>query len=262
VIASAPNLRDIGGWPTRGGGLIRPGVVYRSAQLSLLQGEDLAAFGKLGIRTVFDLRTAAEVAGRPDALPEGTRTLRLDVLADDEYAAPAELQRVFADPARASEHLRAGQAERFFEDAYRGFVTLPSARAAYQQLLEGIAGADGPVLYHCTTGKDRTGWATAVLFLLLGVPEETVMEDYLLSNSELLPMVQPWIDRFRDSGGDPALLMPVVGVQESYLEAALEEMRASFGTVEEYAATGLGLSPDTLDALRAGLVSTRPMTAD
>ena len=203
AIASAPNLRDIGGRPTRDGGSIRTGVVYRSAVLSRLHGEDLDAFGKLDVGTVFDLRTAAEVASQPDALPEGTQLVCLDVLADADHAAPAELQQIFADPSRASELLRDGQAETYFEKAYRGFVSLPSARTAYRQLFEGIAEADGPVLFHCATGKDRTGWATAVLFLLLGVPEEEVMEEYLLTNTELLPMIQPWIDQFRENGGDP-----------------------------------------------------------
>jgi protein-tyrosine phosphatase len=256
AIASAPNLRDIGGWPLPQGGRVRSGVVYRSAGLDRLDDEGLAAFGELGVRTVFDLRTAVEVAERPDNLPEGIHLVCLDVLADAEHAAPAELQRIFSDPATAGDHLVDGQAERYFEDAYRGFVTLPSARAAYRQLFEGVAAADGPALLHCATGKDRTGWATAALLLLLGVSKEHVMEDYLLTNTDLLPMVQPWIDQFRDNGGDPALLMPVLGVQESYLEAALEQMHASFGTVEEYAVRGLGLAPATLTALRARLVDT------
>jgi protein-tyrosine phosphatase len=93
-----------------------------------------------------------------------------------------------------------------------------------------------------------------VLFLLLRVPLDQVMEEYLLTNTELLPALQPWLDQFAASGGDPQLLVPVLGVQESYLEAALEQVRASFGTIEEYAATGLGLSPATLQKLRDRLV--------
>jgi protein-tyrosine phosphatase len=258
AIATAPNLRDLGGWRTADGHHVRTGVVFRSAELSRLHGDDLAAFGRLDVRTVFDLRTTAEVTSQPDALPDGTPWVHLDVLADADHAAPAELQRIFSDPALASEQLVDGQAERYFESAYRGFVTLPSARSAYAQLFQGMAAADGPVLYHCATGKDRTGWATAVLFQLLGMPDDVVMEEYLLTNAELLPAVQPWLDQFRDSGGDPALLMPVLGVQASYLEAALEEMRTTYGTVEEYAGTALGLSPVLIDALRTRLLEPVP----
>jgi len=256
AIATAANLRDLGGWPTHDGGHVRSGAVYRSAELSRLHGDDLAAFAELGVRTVYYLRTTAEIAHQPDALPEDLEPVHLDVLADAQHAAPAELQQIFEDPSRANEFLREGQAERYFESAYRGFVTLDSARSAYARLFEGVAAADGPVLYHCATGKDRTGWATAVLFLLLGVPDDQVLEEYLLTNTELLPMVQPWLDQFAAGGGDPELLMPVLGVQESYLEAALGQMEESFGTVEDYVTTGLGLSPSTLEALRTRLLET------
>jgi protein-tyrosine phosphatase len=255
AIATAANLRDVGGWPTRDGRQVRSGLVYRSAELSRLHGTDLEAFAELGIRTVYDLRTAAETARQPDALPEGTASEALDVLADAEHAAPAELQSIFENPGRASEFLTEGQAERYFETAYRAFVTLPSARSAYRRLFEGLAFAEVPVLYHCTTGKDRTGWATAVLFRLLGVPEDQLLEDYLLTNTELLPMVQPWMDQFAAGGGDPGLLMPILGVQQSYLDAAFAQLEESYHSVEDYFVTGLGLSPATLDALRERLIS-------
>jgi protein-tyrosine phosphatase len=255
AIATAANLRDVGGWSTSDGRQVRSGLVFRSAELSRLHGADLASFAELGIHTVYDLRTAAEMAHQPDALPEGTVSESLDVLADAEHAAPAELQSIFENPGRASEFLTEGQAERYFETAYRAFVTLPSARSAYRRLFEGLASAEAPVLYHCTTGKDRTGWATAVLFRLLGVPEEQLLEDYLLTNTELLPMVQPWMDQFEEGGGDPRLLMPILGVQESYLAAAFAQLEESFGTVEDYLLDGLDLAPATLESLQERLVS-------
>jgi len=253
-IPTVPNLRDVGGLRTGDGRRVGRGAVYRSGRLSGLRGAEVTAFRELGIGTVFDLRTAQESAEHPDVLPAGTRLVHLDVLADARHAAPAELQQIFEDPSRAGELLREGQAERYFETAYRGFVTLPSARSAYRELFESVAAAETPVLFHCSTGKDRTGWATAALLLLLGVPEETVREDYLLTNTELRPHVQPWLDQFAASGGDPRLMLPIVGVLESYLEAALQQVRESFGSIEDYATTGLGLSPATVLALRHRLV--------
>ena len=229
--------------------------MFRSAELSGLTGDDLGTFGELGIRTVCDLRTTHEIDDQPDVLPEGLGITHLDVLADKENAAPAEIREMFAQPALASELLGDGQAERYFEQAYRDFVSLPSARAAYAQLFQAIADADGaPLLYHCATGKDRTGWSTAALLLLLGVSKEDVMEEYLQTNTDLLPMIQPWLDQFRAVGGDPELLRPIVGVQESYLEAALEEVRSSYGDIEGYFTRGLGLSHETVAKLRAYLV--------
>jgi protein-tyrosine phosphatase len=255
TIPSAPNLRDIGGWPTQDGRRTREGVVFRSAELTGLTSDDHGTFGELGIRTVCDLRTTHEIDDKPDVLPDGLKVTHLDVLADQEHAAPAELREMFAQPALATELLGDGQAERYFEQAYRDFVTLPSARTAYAQLFQAVADADGaPLLFHCATGKDRTGWATAALLLLLGVSKEDVLEDYLQTNTDLLPMIQPWLDTFREVGGDPALLQPIVGVQESYLESALEQMRASYGDIEGYFTRALGLSTETVARLRAALL--------
>ncbi len=255
AIASAPNLRDVGGRPTKGGGRVRSGLVFRSAGLDRLHGEDLAAFAEFGLHTVYDLRTTHELAAQPDVLPDGVHSVHLDVLGDASHAAPAELQQLFEQPSRAAELLGDGQAERYFEDAYRDFVSLPSAKAAYAGLFTGLAEADRlPALYHCTAGKDRTGWGTAVLLMLLGVPDEEVLEDYLLTNDELLTVVEPWMDAFAEIGGDPALLAPILGVQESFLAAALAEVQREYGDLEGYLTRGLGLAPETLDRLRAALV--------
>jgi protein-tyrosine phosphatase len=255
TIPTAPNLRDLGGWPTADGGHTRGGVVYRSTELTRLDDDDLGRIGDLGLRTVCDLRTQHEVDDHPDVLPDGLVATHLDVLADREHAAPAELRKMFADPAGAGELLGDGQAVRYFEQSYRDFVALPSARTAYARLFRLVADADGePLLFHCATGKDRTGWASAALLLLLGVSEEDVMEEYLQTNTDLLPMTQPWLDQFREAGGDPGLLLPIVGVQESYLEAALAEMRSTYDDIDGYATEGLGLTEETVARLRAGLV--------
>jgi protein-tyrosine phosphatase len=81
-----------------------------------------------------------------------------------------------------------------------------------------------------------------------------VTEDYLQTNTDLLPMVQPWLDQFSAVGGDPELLRPIVGVQESHLESALEQVRSSYGDIEGYFTQGLGLSGETVEKLRANLL--------
>jgi protein-tyrosine phosphatase len=251
-IASLPNLRDVGGLPTRDGARVRTGLLYRSTDLSRLEGDDAEAFAGLGIRTVYDLRTESERATQPDRLPPGTALVVADVLADAPEATPAQIMDALNDPKQAAAAFGDGRGAAMFVGKYREFVRLGSARAAYRRLFADVATAEHrPALFHCTTGKDRTGWAAAALLLLLGVAEDVVMEDYLASTPLVTLMFQPFVDRFEARGGDPDLLLPLIGVQPAYLQAALDEMRAAYGTIEGYFADGLGIDVDGQRALRA-----------
>jgi protein-tyrosine phosphatase len=255
-LPSAPNLRDLGGWPA-GAVQVRRGVLYRSAALNRLNAADQATFSSMGIRTVFDLRTADERSAQPDQLPAGVSAIVVDVLADSPDAAPAALVKILSDPTAAEELLGGDKTRTLFAHTYRELVSLPSARAGFSRMFTGLLDAETrPALFHCTTGKDRTGWAAAALLLLLGVDEDLVIQEYLLTNTLLLPALQPVFDRFSAAGGDPALLHPVLGVDASYLQASLDEMRVQFGTVETYFADGLGIDAASQAALRRIMLDT------
>ena len=255
AVASVPNLRDVGGWPARDGAFVRRGLVYRSVALHRLADADLWAIEALGLRTVYDLRTEAERTAEPDRSLDGVEEVVADVLADSQDAAPAELANLLSDPKQARALLGGGKVDALVAGAYREIVSLPSALAAYRELFTGLGDGDRrPVLYHCTTGKDRTGWATAALLSLLGVDRELVTREYLLTNAQLVPALAPIFARFAAAGGDRDLLEPVLGVQASYLEASFAEMRDRFGTIEGYFADGLGIDAAAQAALRAAFL--------
>jgi protein-tyrosine phosphatase len=250
-----PNLRDLGGWPTQDGRRVTRGLVYRSDRLSRLGPPDVDALAGLGIRTVYDLRTREESVADPDVLPGRTELVGLDVLADSAMSITAHLLQLLNDPPAATEALHAAAVRELFGTAYRELITLPSARAAYRALFAGLAQPDrAPALFHCTTGKDRTGWAAAALLLALGVSRADVMSDYLLTNERLVPALAPLFEAFDAAGGDHRVLLPVLGVRPHYLETALAEMTRRFGSVEGYFADGLQLPPDTLERLRTTLL--------
>lgn len=245
-MATLPNLRDIGGWSTRDGGRVRYGQLYRSVALTHLGDADHDAFDRLGIISVYDLRTEAERLAEPDRIPDGVEHVVVDVLADSKDAVPAQLHAMLADPAKSEDLLGGGKTTQVFSGAYREFVSLPSALEGYRYFYSDLAQvAHRPALVHCTTGKDRTGWAVAALLMLLGVDDAQVMEDFLLTNNELLPALKPIFDQFQAKGGNPALLEPVLGVQASYLEAATGEMRSRYDTIEGYFSEGLGINAET-----------------
>lgn len=255
-LAAVPNLRDLGGHEAADGRRVVAGRVYRSTELGRLTPEGAAALAGLGLTRVFDLRTAGERTASPDQLPAGTAHTELDVLADKGDAVPAQLNDLFAHVSETAAALGDGTAARALRATYRDFVLLDSAQTAYRGLFSGLIQAAGhPVLFHCTTGKDRTGWAAASLLTLLGVPEDEVMADYLRTNDDLLPALQPLFDTFERAGGDPGLLRPVLGVQPDYLDTAFAAVRERYGSVEGYFAGALGIGPDGQDALRGALLT-------
>ncbi|MCB0977168.1 MAG: tyrosine-protein phosphatase [Acidimicrobiales bacterium] len=258
-LPGAANFRDLGGWSVSGGGVTAHGQVYRSTELNGLMPQGLSLLESLGLRTVFDLRTSAERDAQPDRLPAGVTELHLDVLADDQSsvaAGAASLVDVLSDPAKVEAFFASNPVDQLFVQAYRDVVSLPSALRSYRQMFGHITDLQRrPILFHCTTGKDRAGWGSAALLSFLGVSHDDVMAEYLLTNDEILPLTQPMYDAFEAAGGDPSLLRPALGVEPAYLDTAFEEMESRFGSIEGYFERGLGLPDDTLDALRSAMVS-------
>ncbi len=253
--AHIPNFRDVGGHLTQDGQRVRSGLLYRSVDLASLDGETLEWLAGLGLRTVFDLRTAPERERRPSRAPGPAQVIVLDVLADSGQADPAAFYELMQDPPRASAELSDGASERFFVTTYRDLVALPSARAAFAQLYRELAVAGRrPALVHCTTGKDRTGWAVAALLGFLGVPAQAVMDDYLRSDAEIRAAFGFIVDDFVAQGGERSVIEPIISARPVYLEAALDEVGQRYGTLEGYLRDGLGLERDVLDALRSAFL--------
>jgi protein-tyrosine phosphatase len=250
-IASVPNLRDLGGFGTNDGSTVIRGLAYRSNQLAPISPDDMKRFGELGLKNDYDLRTEAERTPLPDQLPPGVNNVWLNVLADHSGAGPAQLLTLMQNPKQANVSLGNGKIEANFEESYRQFVSLPSAKTAFRELFVSLGDQSKlPALFHCTTGKDRTGWAAAAFLTLLGVPEETVMEDYLRSNDYILPLYKKQIEAFVAGGGERSIPEAIFGVREEYLDAAFDEMRTQYGTIENYFAEALGIDATGQKALR------------
>lgn len=255
-VATLPNLRDLGGWRTAQGAVVRYGALFRSTDFSSMTAEaDRLGFERLGVRTIYDLRSAAERAALPDPTLPDVVDVHLDVLADAGMSIPGNIGAFLTDPkmvAQASTQLAGGKAAELIGGTYAELVTLPSALAAYRQFYRGLLGDHPqPSLFHCTTGKDRTGWAAASFLTLMGVPHDDVYHDYLLTNDRLLPSLTPIFDEFASAGGDPTLLTPILGVNGDYLDVAFAAVAEHYGDIAGYFADGLGIGTDEQDALRS-----------
>jgi protein-tyrosine phosphatase len=244
-LASAPNFRDVGGYRTADGRWVRMGLAYRSDQLDRLTDADLAVIAKLAPTVVVDLRTDAERRGGADRVPPGARPLVEDVMADAPPGGPGLAS--LNSPDAAVE---------FLVTANRQFVDLASARKAYTGLFGELEDAHGEVVYHCSAGKDRTGWASAVLLTLLGVPRETVMADYLASNGYLTDKNAAMFQKLPPKTA--AVMEPLMTVRRAYLDSAFDEVDRRYGSFDRYAAEALGLDAPAIARLQARFLEGAP----
>ena len=243
------NTRDLGGYLTQDGRRVRWGLLFRSDQLSELNDGDVEALSSLGLRRVYDLRSESERMDHEDRLPEGVASISLPI------SNPA------LDPDRLRSLILSGGAEEGdFHDllvrANRSFVL--DYRAEFGALIQGLAQPGGlPALFHCTYGKDRTGFAAAVILEILGVPWETTVEDYLLSNVTLAPEIERksrliWVGSlFRISRANARDLL---GVKREYLESARAAAVERFGSTDAFVRNGLGISDEMREKLRRALL--------
>lgn len=258
-LRGAVNARDLGGYRTADGRSVRAGVALRSDGLNHVTAEDLGPLGALGLRGVVDLRSSEEVreAG-PDRLPDSVTLHHLPLLAVD-FDIHGTLRSALADRSARKQRalLGGGRAAVMMTGLYRWFVTDAQARERFAALLRLLAAPDGvPLLFHCSAGKDRTGWAAAVVLTALGVDRETVLADYLLTNERSAPVVTRVLDDFGSRGlmREPDLLLPVFRADRAYLDAAFAEVEASWSGFDAFWREGLGLDDDVLAGLRANLL--------
>ncbi|MFG2947227.1 tyrosine-protein phosphatase [Streptomyces adustus] len=232
------NFRDAGGYRTTDGSWVRMGVVYRSDALDRLTTADLAKLERLGISVDYDLRTTSERTGAPDRVPSGARYVVANVIGDD--------SNVFAMPTTAE------AAAQMMVDGEKAMVSGTTAKAAYSEVFAGIvADADGS-LYHCTAGKDRTGWASATLLTALGVPRETVMADYLASNTYRAAVNAATLAAM--PAAQAAVYKPMLDVRAEYLNSGFAEVKDKYGSFASYEKKALGIDPGELRRLKSQLL--------
>src|SRR3984957_5849634 len=232
-LEGASNFRDLGGYPASSGRMVRWRQIFRSNHLGHLTEADIEVVRGLGVRSAFDFRGLEERAAAVCAVKE------IAV-----HSLPIEPSVVAALRARlAAGSLSAADALEIMRESYRNYVRLNthSFRALFGHLLAERA----PLVIHCTAGKDRTGFACALVLHALGVAEDVIAEDYLLTNR--------FYRRDPSSSTDlPEDVRQAIGsVQASFLTAGFEAVQADYGDLENYLREGLGLGPQERTELEA-----------
>jgi protein-tyrosine phosphatase len=232
-LQGATNFRDLGGYPTSDGRVTRWRQIFRSNHLGLLTETDIELVRSLGVKSAFDFRGVEERAEALCGVKEIT-THSLPIEPTVVAALRAELARGALSAAVALEIMR---------ESYRNYVrhNTHSFRALFAHLL----GDHAPLVIHCTAGKDRTGFASALILHALGVPDETIAEDYLLTNR--------FYRRDALAGSElPEDVQQAIGsVEASSLQTGLQAVAADYGDIEAYLRDGLGLGAPERTALKA-----------
>lgn len=233
ALQGASNFRDLGGYPTADGRTTRWRHIFRSNHLGQLTAADIEIVRALGVRSAFDFRGVEERAAGVCVVNEiAVHSLPIE---------PTVVAALRAEMTRGT--LTAPVALEIMRESYRNYVryNTHSFRMLFGHLLEDRA----PLVIHCTAGKDRTGFASALILHALGVPDDVIAEDYLLTNRHY--------KRDASNASDlPADVLDAIGsVETSYLAAAFEAVARKYGDLETYLRDGLRLGTAERTALKA-----------
>ena len=225
-LAGASNFRDLGGYPSKDGRTVRWRQIFRSNHLGQLTEADIEVLRPLGLRSAFDFRGAEERV----AATCGLREIVVHSLPIEPTVVAALRTRLATGVALSSV-----DALNVMRDSYRNYVryNTPIFRALFAHLVEDRA----PLVIHCTAGKDRTGFASALILSALGVSENLIFEDYLLTNR--LYRIDAATARSIDMPDE--VMAVLISVEESFLAAAFDTIRSDYGALESYFEDGLAI---------------------
>ena len=238
------NFRDLGGYQTVDGRQLKWGQIYRSDKLSKLSSQDQRYLQRIKLAQIVDFRAGYESEDEPDVIPEGVayKPIRVAVGGVGENLIRHKIESGEFGPEIAD----------FLVTANQQFVTefTPQFKSWIHALLEP---KNLPQVFHCTAGKDRTGFAAAILLLALGVDQQTVMDDYMKTNlyTEQITDRRVMLIKVASLWSiDAELLRPILGVEARFLQAAFEQMEQDYGSVDNYLTQGLGLTTEVRQQLR------------
>lgn len=246
------NFRDLGGYANEQGQQVKWGVLYRSGTFAHSSRADLQGLQQLQLATLIDFRSGGEKEEEPNQLPQPASftVVEIPTLDEGNKALVGEVM----------ERVESGNFDGFDPDhfmltANRQFAT--EFTPQFRQFIHTVLDAEGkPVAWHCSAGKDRTGFASAILLRVLGVPQETVMRDYMESKQHALEARKNQLLLLRVFKGEEAAdkLAIMMGVEEAWLLAAFEEIDARWGSFDNYVSEGLQLTDRDIAKLRNQLL--------
>lgn len=251
AVHHAENMRELGGYETVDGRKIATRKLIRSASINHLDNQDKEYLSHYGIKRVIDFRSLEERQSQPDQMIPEAENIFLPIFPVREQEAAS------ASPQKMLKKMQAGT-DGFQQmiEVYEHFVIDAHVRGQYRKFFEIVldnAQQGESVLFHCTAGKDRTGFAAMLLLNSLGVDQSTIMADYLATNHYLSKVVEEMYQKARLSGVQEAALFGIkdmMAAKEIYLQTSFDLIERHYGTVSEFIQTGIGVTKQELKDLQ------------
>ena len=257
------NFRDLGGYPVKDNKRVKWGLLYRGDHLFNLMDDGVESVESLNIKTIIDFRSKNEIEESPNPSistvkgefnfsPEGAAAMfagalqNMDVLHSHENLVEIAKKALERNPNAAYDSM-INQQQSFVQDE-RSIVAFSSTLKALAEY------GEYPSYQHCRGGKDRTGYASMLLLALLGVDQDYLVYDYMLTNRAREKKNQRYLENYRiQAQGNEAIaqyLFAFFDVKKDYILAAINSITDEYGTIENYVRKVLKLSDDQIEKLR------------
>ena len=238
------NLRTVGGFRTLDNRLVRKGILFRSDNLARLNTLDQHSLNILGIERIVDFRSKKEIEKEPDRIPKNMQYINMHINSDTKFS--TELHLVLNGVLKKN-------MKEYLIEANRNFVLKNTP--IFSKFIKDFIKSNGKkTLYHCTAGKDRTGFATAMVLSIIGVAKEIIIEEYLFSNYCIEKTINLQLAKvckiLNINEKDAFKILPVMKVDLEYINEAFQTIDDNYGNLENYIVSGLNISEQEREHLK------------
>lgn len=256
-LRSVANARELGGYHTADGRTVRSDVLLRTGNLNDITAEDIQTLKEqYRLSDIIDFRMEMEMRGYKDPVIGGVTNSHLDVIDMSDMLSQG-IPDVDINALDIIQLVELCEKMSMLDDKmYIGFLSTDSGKKAFSQFFRILLAAepDRAVLWHCTSGKDRTGLAAMLLLSLLGVEESVIMEDYMLTNEYNAPRIEGTKKYLKARGCDDALTEKAAlvfdAVDRRFMENAIKFLKEKYGSVLGYISSELDISDEDIGLLK------------
>lgn len=242
ALEAIQNFRDMGGLTTQDSRKVKHGLLFRSGHLANATPHDLNTLQHhLQIKTIFDYRDKIEIVRAPTPPLEQVKLINVPAIQENSPIKIGSLQTLFFEHSK----------EQLITDFSSFYTSMSFNNPSFKRLMQEVARGDGPLLHHCTAGKDRTGVGAALIYLLLGVDEEQITKEFLLTNELNKQSTPEWAMAYIEEHGYDERFHLLHGVYAQLIESVFIAIKQKYGTYDTYFFHEYGFGAKQVEAIRA-----------